>query len=158
MKPVVCELLEYQSDMYRNMDMGPIFSPSHSHQRQRLFFCPTGAFMLLPLHAAGTYGVSASRTCLTDYFVASYTLTLGALIQAREARPLVRRSQMKALVAAVPDPFRGSPLMFALDEVAQITSIIPRQSIIPFIEPDQSNSIVVKQRREMRNSRTRPVH
>ncbi|KAH7320489.1 CHAT domain-containing protein [Rhizoctonia solani] len=41
-------------------------------------WCTVGALSFLPLHAAGTYGVS--KTCLSDYAISSYTPSLTALL------------------------------------------------------------------------------
>ena len=47
----------------------------------RIWWCPTGAASLLPLHAAGDY-TNRGET-VPDQFVSSYTSTLSALIRAR---------------------------------------------------------------------------
>ena len=52
--------------------------PSHS----RIWWCPTGEFSQLPLHAAGPYNKGQQN--LPDLYVSSYTPTLTALICARQ--------------------------------------------------------------------------
>lgn len=47
----------------------------------RLWWCPTGAFTSIPLHAAGPYGREGQS--LSQLFISSYTPTLQALIRTR---------------------------------------------------------------------------
>ena len=47
----------------------------------RIWWCPTGAASLLPLHAAGDYDKRGET--LPDQFISSYTATLTSLIRAR---------------------------------------------------------------------------
>jgi CHAT domain-containing protein len=51
--------------------------------RPRLWWCPTGPFAELPLHAAGIYRGDRQDN-LSNYVVSSYTPTLTALINAQE--------------------------------------------------------------------------
>jgi hypothetical protein len=44
-----------------------------------LQWCPTGHFTFLPIHAAGNYDEQAID-CAADYFISSYTPTVGALL------------------------------------------------------------------------------
>ncbi|KAH9485774.1 hypothetical protein JR316_0002689 [Psilocybe cubensis] len=45
-----------------------------------LQWCPTGYFTFLPLHAAGRYGGYPATECALDYFISTYTPTIGALL------------------------------------------------------------------------------
>ncbi|PPR03814.1 hypothetical protein CVT26_000990 [Gymnopilus dilepis] len=51
----------------------------------RIWWCPTGPFAFLPIHAAGIYGPDgeSSRACLADYVVSSYIPTLSILDRLR---------------------------------------------------------------------------
>ncbi|PPQ74134.1 hypothetical protein CVT26_007177 [Gymnopilus dilepis] len=51
----------------------------------RIWWCPTGPFAFLPIHAAGIYGTDgkSSSTCLADYAVSSYIPTLSILDKLR---------------------------------------------------------------------------
>jgi CHAT domain-containing protein len=51
--------------------------------RPRLHWCPTGAFVFVPLHAAGIY-YGENQECCSDYVVSSYTPTLAALLRAQK--------------------------------------------------------------------------
>ena len=52
----------------------------HPYQ-SRIWWCPTGEFSVLPLHAAGPH--KAGRQNLANLYISSYTPTLTALIRAR---------------------------------------------------------------------------
>ncbi len=53
----------------------------HLKPGSRIWWCPTGAASLLPLHAAGDYRKRSE--ILPDLFISSYTATLTSLIRAR---------------------------------------------------------------------------
>jgi CHAT domain-containing protein len=67
--------------------------------RPRLHWCPTGAFMFLPLHAAGIYGFGKKESC-SDYVVSSYTPTLTALLRAQKSSPKFSKLDAKLSVVA----------------------------------------------------------
>jgi len=52
---------------------------SDSIEMPILQWCPTGLFTFLPIHAAGNYNEQA-MDCAADYFISSYTPTIGALL------------------------------------------------------------------------------
>jgi hypothetical protein len=52
-----------------------------------LQWCPTGLFTFLPIHAAGCYDENLTIDCAPDYFISSYTPTIGVLL-AEDSRPL----------------------------------------------------------------------
>jgi CHAT domain-containing protein len=66
--------------------------------RPRLWWCATGDFGFLPLHAAGIYTSSGNRECISDYVVSSYTPTLTALTRARHGWQAIPRAEIKSLV------------------------------------------------------------
>jgi CHAT domain-containing protein len=71
-----------------------------------VWWCATGDFARLPIHAAGVFADS-DKTCASDYMVSSYIPTLQALMKARrEWKPLIRR-KTTALVVAEGAPGRG---------------------------------------------------
>ncbi|KDQ51166.1 hypothetical protein JAAARDRAFT_62740 [Jaapia argillacea MUCL 33604] len=79
-----------------------LLKPAEMSQRPRLWWCPAGPFVFLPLHAAGLRFRQSDRDCTSDYVVSSYTPTLRALIDAQE--DLARRPPIttKALLLAQP--------------------------------------------------------
>ncbi|KAI9568513.1 CHAT domain-containing protein [Boletus coccyginus] len=68
----------------------------HTSKGSRLWWCPTGPFASIPLHAAGPYRQGEST--LSQLYVSSYTPTLQALIRARARTanepPRSRRTSM----------------------------------------------------------------
>ncbi|KAF8804474.1 hypothetical protein BYT27DRAFT_7340101 [Phlegmacium glaucopus] len=52
-------------------------SPPNLSDRHRIWWCPTGPLVFLPLHAAGVYGSEYQRgSCASDFIVSSYTPTV----------------------------------------------------------------------------------
>jgi hypothetical protein len=90
--------------------------------RPRLWWCPTGHFAHLPIHAANVKGVSCS-----DYFVSSYIPTLRTLIDARDGFIGTSKSDIKILLGAVPRPYSAEwhHLPSTVVEVQNITHIAP---------------------------------
>lgn len=82
--------------------------------------CATGQFAHVPLHAAGT----DVEGCW-DYFVPTYTPTLGALLNARRSFVSIRRSSARTFLAAVPLPFKWARLGQTVTEIEHLKAIIP---------------------------------
>ncbi|EIN11163.1 hypothetical protein PUNSTDRAFT_131340 [Punctularia strigosozonata HHB-11173 SS5] len=111
-------------------------TPSNGRLRPRLWWCPTGSLVHLPIHAAGANGVSCS-----DYVVSSYTPTLTVLSGSREAYKPVHRKHTKVLVGAVPRAKSAyAELPCTVDEVKSITSVVPSAMLIPL--PDEDNALL----------------
>ncbi|KDR71661.1 hypothetical protein GALMADRAFT_75010, partial [Galerina marginata CBS 339.88] len=53
---------------------------SSSRELPILQWCTTGIFSFLPIHAAGVYNDEGSTECASEYFITSYTPTIGALL------------------------------------------------------------------------------
>jgi tetratricopeptide (TPR) repeat protein len=70
----------------------------------RLWWCPTGALNLLPLHAAGHHTAEgrARHQSVLDRVVSSYTPTLRALLEAREEATPERPAEVTAASAGRP--------------------------------------------------------
>ena len=62
-----------------------------------LQWCPTGHFTFLPIHAAGCYDNELAIHCAPDYFISSYTPTIGALL-ALDSAPTTQLFQMMAVI------------------------------------------------------------
>jgi hypothetical protein len=72
--------------------------PAAGRLRRRLYWCPTGDFVCLPLHAAGIYhGPLTKQVCCADYVVSSYTPTLSALLRAQTRTPLAAPARINLL-------------------------------------------------------------
>jgi hypothetical protein len=88
----------------------------------RLWWCPAGDLVLLPLHAAGQQD-SAGQSAL-DLVVSSYTPTLRALLQAR-AHPDLPLSEARILAVGMPHASTAASLPYAAQEIQSITSRFP---------------------------------
>ncbi|TFK25618.1 hypothetical protein FA15DRAFT_590168 [Coprinopsis marcescibilis] len=94
---------------------------SKSTNPPRLWWCPTGLFVFLPLHAAGIYGESTRAECLTDYAISSYCTSLQDLLHP----PLEPDPQFKLLAVIQPEAVRGSNLPMTLKELEKIEAHLP---------------------------------
>lgn len=86
----------------------------------------------MPIHVAS----SRAEGCW-NYFVPSYTPTLGALLESRRRYRPVSRQDARLLLVAVPRPFKMNPLPGAIMELEAIKSSIP--SIKATIFPSTSS-------------------
>lgn len=102
--------------------------------RRRIWWCCLGEFSFLPIHAAGIYRGN-SPTCLSDFFVSSYTPSLGALIDARKC-PIPK--ELKVLAAAQSTPGgTWNPLTNVVSELEEIGKIVPPENLVYLAGNDQ---------------------
>lgn len=94
-----------------------------SQLRPRLFWCPTGGFTSLPLHAAGVY-TGSKPVCCSDYMVSSYTPTLTALDEGRRFPIRLARDDLCALLVAEPNAPGYELLSGVQHEVSLVRQII----------------------------------
>ncbi|KAJ6489364.1 CHAT domain-containing protein, partial [Mycena vulgaris] len=87
----------------------------------RLWWCPTGPFTFLPVHAAGIYGKD-STDCASDYVVSSYTPTLTALLN-----PPSRAPTTFEMTAVIQPDSKHSPLPATRAELKKIEEKVPKQ-------------------------------
>jgi CHAT domain-containing protein len=91
-------------------------------------------FAFLPIHAAGLYNFKGVKDfescCLSDYCIASYTPTLGALLSS-QGESALPREDIRLLLAAAPEPFTSVVLPSALEETNLISNIVPKEALIP---------------------------
>ncbi|KAJ7503576.1 CHAT domain-containing protein [Mycena galericulata] len=93
-----------------------------SENPSRLWWCPTGSFSLIPIHAAGIYTEGGTH-CVSDYVISSYTPTLTALLD----RPAHVTSPFKMTVVIEPHA-PGSPALPGTEmELEKIKSRVPSQ-------------------------------
>jgi hypothetical protein len=111
----------------------PIFSgigitsrPSAGQQFPHLWWCPTGAAVFLPLHAAGHYpdGSLGPDTAL-DLATSSYTPTLRTLIQLRERHSEPASPENGPLIIAMPRTPGAPDLPDAEKETEDLASRFP---------------------------------
>ncbi|EIN04850.1 hypothetical protein PUNSTDRAFT_75453 [Punctularia strigosozonata HHB-11173 SS5] len=107
--------------------------------RPRLWWCPTGPFVHLPIHAAGADGQWCS-----DYVVSSYTPTLSALLGIRLNYTPVKKQDVRALVAAVPRPHaqQWSDLASTREELDLVQASLPAGSLIPLSTSDNASVLI----------------
>ncbi|KAJ3485235.1 hypothetical protein NLI96_g5100 [Meripilus lineatus] len=102
--------------------------PSRS-ARGRIWWCCLGQTSFLPIHAAGIYLDKHIEICVSDFFISSYTPSLGALADARN-RPLPEPLGLKILAAAQPTPGGGkSSLPSTKKELEEIAAIVPEENL-----------------------------
>ncbi|KAJ7082300.1 CHAT domain-containing protein [Mycena epipterygia] len=88
---------------------------------RRLWWCPTGLFAFLPIHAAGLYG-ELGADCISDYIISSYTPTLTALLDA----PYRTTTPFK-MTAVIQPQSEFSPLPATREELDNIRKQVPTQ-------------------------------
>ncbi|KAJ7914624.1 hypothetical protein B0H13DRAFT_1872748 [Mycena leptocephala] len=100
----------------------------------RIWWCPTGSFISLPIHAAGLYGKDdAFGSKLSDFVISSYTPSLAALIQG--FRPASQSEQrLQLLAVAQPSADGQSRIPGTKDEIKRIRECargkIPVRSLV----------------------------
>jgi CHAT domain-containing protein len=100
-----------------------------------MWWCPTGNFAHLPIHAAGVDGIHCSH-----YVVSSYTPTLGALINARSSFLSVKKQEVRALVAAVPrsDMPQWGDLLSTSAEANAVKATLPEEALLSLSNSDDA--------------------
>lgn len=116
--------------MVRELDrMGLSGRHTSETHAPRLWWCPTGALALLPLHAAGHHDADpAKRNTLLGDFTCSSTPTVRALGRARRGtrRPAQPPSPAaRMLVVAPPDLPEQPPLPQVQEELAHLRALLP---------------------------------
>lgn len=102
----------------------------------RLWWCPTGALNLLPLHAAGhhTAGGRARHQSVLDRVVSSYTPTLRALLDAREEpgvkSPADFAAASRMLVVGLADTPGQMPLPSVDRDLRLLAGLFPERHTI----------------------------
>ncbi|KAJ7458956.1 CHAT domain-containing protein [Mycena latifolia] len=96
--------------------VGCIYTALNSHGiiSGRLWWCPIGAFVGIPLHAAAP----------SDQFIQSYTSTLGGLVEARLRKPQIQPHPTVGIVGLTHiGPNRKAELAGVQQEITKIVSI-----------------------------------
>ena len=97
----------------------------------RVWWCPTGLFTLLPIHAAGIYDPTSTMESLenvSDYMISSYTPTLRSLFV---PPPIVTAVPFSMLAAIQPTSVEGQiPLLQTYEELRKIERHVPTASLI----------------------------
>ncbi|KIJ44504.1 hypothetical protein M422DRAFT_168172 [Sphaerobolus stellatus SS14] len=91
--------------------------------KPRLWWCPTGLFSFLPLHAAGLYYADASPgSKLSDFVISSYIPTLSALLD--RVSPLPPPGPPKLLAIAQSSSIGQQKLPGTVDEIKYIKAAV----------------------------------
>ncbi|KAG2134106.1 CHAT domain-containing protein [Suillus clintonianus] len=125
-KPLMKALTELWDDVVRPVvdNLGGFAPP-----RSRIWWCPTGAFNFLPLHAAGAY--RRGGQLLSKLYISSYTPSLTALIRARRSHD---RSLPIPFVAIGQNHPAGHSftLDFVEPELDLVQKLLPRPPTVSF--------------------------
>ncbi|KAJ7160671.1 tetratricopeptide repeat-containing protein [Mycena crocata] len=112
-----------------------------SDNRPRLWWCPTGPFAFLPIHAAGLYD-SASPICsVADYVVSSYTPTLTALLFPNHPRFGPNRLPKTTAVAQPTTPMFAS-LPGTILELRRIEEKVPKKWVTILESPTSVDTVL----------------
>ncbi|KAJ6574229.1 CHAT domain-containing protein [Mycena capillaripes] len=103
----------------------------------RLWWCPTGPFAFLPIHAAGIYGKDETD-CVSDYVVSSYTPTVGALLNP----PVHKATSFKITVVTEPKAPDCSPLPGARKELKRVVERIPKEWLTALVSTEVETVLV----------------
>jgi len=94
----------------------------------RLWWCPTGPFAFLPIHASGIYLAEGADT-VSDYVVSSYTPTISSFLG---DMPLAANS-FKMLAVVQPDTPGQKSLPCTLDELRKIEGHVPHNDLVKLV-------------------------
>lgn len=112
--------------------------------RPRIWWCPTGLFSFLPLHAAGATS-KTTHNSLSEHAVSSYTPTLSALINARRGLDEVLASAtIRVVLAGVPktDLPDWPKISGVKKELKKLRKIVPESSILPLAGSKKGGPLV----------------
>ncbi|PPQ93379.1 hypothetical protein CVT25_007088 [Psilocybe cyanescens] len=98
-----------------------------------LQWCPTGLFTFLPIHAAGNYDSAVAIDCAPDYFISSYTPTVGALLSGSSAAT-TERFRMMAVI-------ESQQLASTKDELNKIRQYVSRDALVELGVPESPAEI-----------------
>ncbi|KAF8884225.1 CHAT domain-containing protein [Gymnopilus junonius] len=104
---------------------------SDSGDLPRIWWCPTGPFAFLPIHAAGIYreGKGAARgECLADFAVSSFIPTLSILDRLR-SRKIPSATSHGLLLVSQPDTPGLGQIPYTIEEVQKARDALDKRGI-----------------------------
>ncbi|KAJ7246075.1 tetratricopeptide repeat-containing protein [Mycena rebaudengoi] len=115
-------------DIFRR-NLAEMWKTIKSASPPRLWWCPTGPFAFLPIHAAGIYDEHGTD-CVSDYAVSSYTPTLAALLDP----PTNTTASFKMTAVIEPDAPNCAPLPGTVEDPTglEVAPILEDSSIVHF--------------------------
>ena len=109
-------------------------------EQSRIWWCPTSVFCSLPLHAMGPIPSSdPSKRYFSDFYINSYTPSLSALIESRNAGPKILAKPSLLLVAQPNDSLPG-----VKGEIKIIRSFEPRVAVTGLVSGEATLTSVVE--------------
>ncbi|KAJ7103905.1 BCS1 N terminal-domain-containing protein [Mycena epipterygia] len=105
----------------------------------RLWWCPTGPFTFLPIHAAGITRDGTSEA-MSDYVVSSYTPTITTLLVPEITRP-TPNNPFNVVAVIQPDTPDHSSLPKTIEELLKMQEKIPPQWLTGLGMPPSSVSV-----------------
>ncbi|KAH9055415.1 CHAT domain-containing protein [Lactarius vividus] len=109
-------------------------------EQSRIWWCPTSVFCSLPLHALGPIPSRGNRErYFSDLYIPSYTPSLSALIESRNASPQILEKPSLLLVAQPEDSLPG-----VNGEIKAIRSLEPRVTVADLVSSEATPSSVVE--------------
>ncbi|KAH9055408.1 hypothetical protein EDB87DRAFT_1579876 [Lactarius vividus] len=109
-------------------------------EQSRIWWCPTSVFCSLPLHAMGPIPSSDNHErYFSDLYIPSYTPSLSALIESRNASPQILEKPSLLLVAQPEDSLPG-----VNGEIKAIRSLEPRVTVANLVSSEATPSSVVE--------------
>jgi len=123
--------------------------PSDTRKMTRIFWCPTGPFSFLPIHAAGLYDTSEAGTKLSDFVISSYLPTLSSLAALPENSLDIPSSKLRLL--AIPQPSTdGLNKLYSVGN--EINSIRELSDKSPFVTLQNSDGTVKDVMERLKNN------
>ncbi|KAH9025943.1 CHAT domain-containing protein [Lactarius pseudohatsudake] len=109
-------------------------------EQSRIWWCPTSVFCSLPLHAMGPIPSSGHPDrYFSDLYIPSYTPSLSALIESRNASAHLLEKPSLLLVAQPEDSLPG-----VKGEIKAIRSLEPRVTVVGLVSSEATPSSVVE--------------
>ncbi|KAJ7120831.1 CHAT domain-containing protein [Mycena epipterygia] len=107
-----------------------------SEHPPRLWWCPTGPFTFIPIHAAGIYAEDGAD-CTADYVVSSYTPTLTALLDP----PAETAASFKVTAVVEGNAPNCTPLPGIEEELSKIMDRVPKEWLTALLSPTGSEVV-----------------
>ncbi|WP_328676310.1 CHAT domain-containing protein [Streptomyces sp. NBC_00343] len=124
--------------------LGKVPKTDDGQRLPRVWWLPTGAFSVLPLHAAGHYGTVGRRSgrSVLDRVVSSYTPTVRALQHAVQRTAAAPPSADRALVVGVGAAAGFPPLPWAVEEAVAVAGLL--RTPTPLLDTAATREAVIR--------------
>ena len=121
-------LLEFKAHLFIYLEQTP-------GDLSRIFWCPTGPFTFLPIHAAGIYDTVHPQPGdkVFDFVVSSYTPSLSILARSANHDTVISR-ELRLLAVRQPPSDGQQPLRGVVTELEYIKEVIKNSACITLLE------------------------